>query len=173
MVCRQYHSEEGCSARMPPPNVGMTTMHLLGASSCHRQWYGQKLLTTIVRKIEGRVVRQVSNNGRPKYHRSMVQFYIFCRQPQVQTTAVYDGQGLAIWHGICISLVSRMVSWYKNEIVRAGVSNRMCQCLIFLVLNVHIPVYLGSRGKPFFQNFEVFLVCLPIVDQYKFVYTNL
>jgi hypothetical protein len=47
------------------------------------------------------------------------------------------------------------------------------QCLNFLVLNVHILAYLGSRGKPFFQNFEVFLVCLPIVNQYKFEYTNL
>jgi hypothetical protein len=36
----------------------------------------------------------------------------------------------------------------------------------------HVPG-LGSREKPFFQNFEVFLVCLPIVDQYKFVYTIL
>jgi hypothetical protein len=72
-----------------------------------------------------------------------------------------------------ISLKSRMVSWYKHEIVRAGVSNCMRQCLNFLVINVHIPAYLGSRGKPFFWNFEVFLWCLPIVDQYKFVHTNL
>ncbi len=27
------------------------------------------------------------------------------------------------------------------------------QCLNFLVLNVHIPAYLGSRGKPLFRNF--------------------
>ncbi len=32
---------------------------------------------------------------------------------------------------------------------------------ILLVLNVHNPTYLGSRGKPFFLN-EFF--CLPIVD---------
>jgi hypothetical protein len=51
------------------------------------------------------------------------------------------------WRWICISLESWMVSWYKNEIVRAGVSNCMRQCLNFLVLNVHIPAYLGSRGK--------------------------
>ncbi len=76
------------------------------------------------------------------------------------------------WKWIRISLESRMVSWYKNEIIRAGVSNCMRQCLNFLVLNVHIPAYLGSRGKPFFCNFEVFLLCQPIVDQYKFVYTN-
>ncbi len=58
--------------------------------------------------------------------------------------------------------------------------NRMSRCLKlhvsvsqFLVLNVHIPAYLGSRGKPFLWNFEVFLLCLPIVDQYKFVYNSL
>jgi hypothetical protein len=55
-----------------PPNVGMTTMCLLGASSCHRRWYGQKLLTTIMCKIEGRVVRQASKNGRPKIIEGMV-----------------------------------------------------------------------------------------------------
>ncbi len=58
----------------------------------------------------------------------------------------------------------------QKQNLRAGVSNCMHQCLNFLVLNVHIPAYLGSRGKPFFLNFEVFLLCLPIVDQYKFVY---
>jgi hypothetical protein len=60
------------------------------------------------------------------------------------------------WKWISTSLESLMVSWYKNEIVRVGVSNCMRQCLNVLVLNVHIPVYLGSRGKPFFG--------LPIVD---------
>jgi hypothetical protein len=29
---------------------------------------------------------------------------------------------------------------------------------IFLVLNVHIPTYLVSRGKPFFWNSRFFLV---------------
>jgi hypothetical protein len=29
---------------------------------------------------------------------------------------------------------------------------------IFLILIVHIPAYLGSRGKPFFWNSEVFFV---------------
>ncbi len=65
------------------------------------------------------------------------------------------------WRWIRISLESRMVSWYKNEIKRAGVSNCMRQCLNFLVLNVHIPAYLGSREKPFFRNFKFFrYVCL-------------
>ncbi len=51
------------------------------------------------------------------------------------------------WKWIRISLESRTVSWYKNEIVRADVSNCMRQCLKFSVLNVHIPVYMGSKGK--------------------------
>jgi hypothetical protein len=60
------------------------------------------------------------------------------------------GVGYMARKWIRISLESRMVSWYKNEIVRAGVSNCMRQCLNFLVLHVQIPAYLGSRGKPFF-----------------------
>ncbi len=83
------------------------------------------------------------------------------------------GVGYMAWKWIRISLESRMVSWYKNKIVRAGVSNCMHQCLNFLEPNVHIPTYLGSRGEPFFWNFEVFSSCLPIVDQYEFVYNNL
>jgi hypothetical protein len=39
---------------------------------------------------------------------------------------------------------------------RAVVSNCMRQCLNFLVLNVHIPAYLGSRGKPFFSKLRSF-----------------
>jgi hypothetical protein len=74
------------------------------------------------------------------------------------------GVGCMAWKWIRISLESWMVSWYKNKIVQASVSNCMCQCLKFLVLNVLIPAYLGSRGKPFFQNFKVFLLCLPFVD---------
>jgi hypothetical protein len=70
------------------------------------------------------------------------------------------------WKWIRISLESRMVSWYKNEIIRAGVSNCMRQCLNFLLLNVHIPAYMGSRGKPFFLNFEVFLLCLSYNNWY-------
>jgi hypothetical protein len=44
-----------------------------------------------------------------------------------------------------------------SQIVRARVS-------IFLVLNVHIPTYLGSRGEPFFWISKFFLFCLPMVD---------
>jgi hypothetical protein len=57
----------------------------------------------------------------------------------------YIGVGYMAWKWIRISLESWMVSWYKNQIVQAGVSNRMRQCLIFLVLNVHIPTYLVSN----------------------------
>jgi hypothetical protein len=35
---------------------------------------------------------------------------------------------------------------------------------IFFVLNVHIPTYLDSRGKHFFETLSFFLLCLPIVD---------
>jgi hypothetical protein len=76
------------------------------------------------------------------------------------------------WKWICISLKSWMVSWYKNNIIQASVSNCMRQCFNFLVLNIHIPTYLGSRGKPFFETSKFFW-CLPIVDKYEFVYTNL
>ena len=68
------------------------------------------------------------------------------------------------WKWIRISLESWMVSWYKKKNEQAGVSNRMRQCLNVLVLNIHIPGYLGSKGKAFFQNFKFFLVCLLIVD---------
>ncbi len=43
--------------------------------------------------------------------------------------------------------------WNKHKFLRAGVSIRMCMCLIFWVLNIHIPLYLDSRGKPFFPDF--------------------
>jgi hypothetical protein len=62
------------------------------------------------------------------------------------------GIGYLAWKWIRISLESWMVSWYKNEIAQASVSNCMHQCLNVLVLNAHIPKYLGSRGKPFFLN---------------------
>ncbi len=57
------------------------------------------------------------------------------------------GVGYMARKRIRISHESWMVSWYKNEIVQAGVSNCMHQRLNFLVLNIHIPAYLGSRGK--------------------------
>ncbi len=77
------------------------------------------------------------------------------------------------WKWIHLSLESRMVSWYKNKIELAGVSNCMRQCLNFLVLNVHIPAYLGSRGKPFFWNFVYENIILHVQSiVYEFVYMN-
>ncbi len=74
-----------------------------------------------------------------------------------QTFKVARGKGLVMaWKWIRISLESWMVSWYKNEIVQGGVSNCMHQCLIFWVLKVHIPAYLGSRGKSFFETSKFF-----------------
>jgi hypothetical protein len=55
MVYRIYCSIKGSSwirpkpiAHIIPPDVGVTTMHLLGSSSGHRQEYGPKPLTTMV-----------------------------------------------------------------------------------------------------------------------------
>jgi hypothetical protein len=50
------------------------------------------------------------------------------------------------WKWIRISLESWMVSWYKNEIIRAGVSNCMRQCLnVFGTKHTHSRVP-GLRG---------------------------
>jgi hypothetical protein len=117
--------------------------------------------------------KHISSN----YHRQtmhQVGLIIFLNSPTIVSLgATRNGVGYMACKWIRISLESWMVSCYKNEIVRAGVSNCMHQCLNFLVLNVHISAYLGSRGRPFFRNFKVFLLCLPIVDQSEFVYTNL
>jgi hypothetical protein len=50
VVCRWYNILGGFgvgttnpTARIIPPNVGVMTMRLFGASSGHRRWYGQKL----------------------------------------------------------------------------------------------------------------------------------
>jgi hypothetical protein len=62
------------------------------------------------------------------------------------------------WKWICISLESWMVSWYKKK-KDEPVSRIACVSVkFFLVLNVHIPVYLGSRGKPFFGTLSFFIV---------------
>jgi hypothetical protein len=36
------------TASIIPPDVGVMTMHLLGASSGHREWYGPKLPATMI-----------------------------------------------------------------------------------------------------------------------------
>ncbi len=55
MVCRWYNILGGFgvettnpTAPIIPPNVEVMTMHLLGASSGHRQWYGPKLPATMI-----------------------------------------------------------------------------------------------------------------------------
>ncbi len=61
--------------------------------------------------------------------------------------------------------------WYKNETIQARVSNCMHMCLIFFVLNVHIPLYLGSRRKPFFRTSKFFLFfssSFNYINLYKF-----
>ncbi len=84
------------------------------------------------------------------------------------------------WKWICISLKYRMVSWwfwYKNEIIQARLKS-YGPFLNFLVLNVHIPAYLGSRGKSFLWDSEVFFVVsadrsLVQICIYKFTQINL
>jgi hypothetical protein len=90
------------------------------------------------------------------------------------------------WKWIRISLESWMVSWwfwYKNKIVQAHVSNCTVHVSNILVPNIHTPVYLGSRGKPFFWNSEVFFVvsadcrlvrfCIYKFVLYEFTHINL
>ncbi len=87
------------------------------------------------------------------------------------------GVGYMAWKWIHISLESWMASWwfwYQIKIVQARVSNRTARVSNFLVQNVHIPAYLGSRGKPFFWNFSVFFrmsadLRLVQICTYKFV----
>jgi hypothetical protein len=79
------------------------------------------------------------------------------------------------WKWIRISFESRMVSWYKNEMVRAGISNCMRQCLNFLILNVHIPAYLGKRASVFLLSVDRRLVQIRIYQfvLYKVTHVNL
>ncbi len=52
--------------------------------------------------------------------------------------------------------------WYKHKISWAGVSSCMRMCLIFLVLNIDIPLHLDSRGKPFFRTSAFFSSLVPV-----------
>ena len=49
------------------------------------------------------------------------------------------------------------------------VSQIACVCVsFFLVLNIHIPLYLDSRGKPFFRTSKFFsLVPVSNINSYK------
>jgi hypothetical protein len=80
--------------------------------------------------------------------------------------------GMAEWHNVRYEKVwnqdtesTKMPPWRSPSRLVINLNNTIPhsvrlvdprQCLNFLVLNVHIPAYLGSRGKPFFQNFKVF-----------------
>ncbi len=71
------------------------------------------------------------------------------------------------WKWVRISLKSWMVSWYKNKIVRAGVSNYIRHLNYFGTKRTHSRVP-GLNGEALFLE-QVFSLCLPIVDQYKFI----
>ncbi len=86
------------------------------------------------------------------------------------------GVGYLAWKWIRISLESRMgcpdgsgtqtnhTSWCLK--LHVSVS----QCFGTKRTHSHAP---GLKGEAFFSKLQVFLVCLPIVDQYEFVYSNL
>ncbi len=68
--------------------------------------------------------------------------------------------GCMAWKWIHMSLESWMVSWYKDKIAQAGVSNCMRLCLNFLVLNEHIPRIPGLIGEVLFSKLNSFFaVC--------------
>ncbi len=122
-------------------DLGVETRERWVVIHCHYRW-GRCIITSLTQKCKGLNLPYLTAG-------SDVKNVLDLRR---------NGKGLAImaWKWIRISLKSRMVSWYKNEIVRAGVSNCMHQCLNFLVLNVHIPASLGLRGKPFYRNRSFF-----------------
>ncbi len=66
------------------------------------------------------------------------------------------------WKWICISLESRMGcpdgSGTKKKSYKPASQIACISVSIVLVLNVHIPTYLGSRKKPFFWNLKFFLL---------------
>jgi hypothetical protein len=72
-----------------------------------------------------------------------------------------DGVGYMAWTWIHISLDSWMVILMEsgtNTKFYKPVSQIACVCVSFFwVLNIHIPLYLDSREKPFFQTSKFFL----------------
>ncbi len=85
------------------------------------------------------------------------------------------------WKWIQISLKSWMVSWYKNEIIRAVVSNCMRQCLnYFGTKHTHSRIP-GLKGEALFSVFVVVsanrrgdIVCrnVPELPRYHFLTTD-
>ncbi len=84
------------------------------------------------------------------------------------------GVGYMAWKWICISLKSRMVVLMEsgtNTKFYKPVSQIACICVLFvLVLNIHIPLYLDSRGKHFFRTskFFFFSSSFNFINPYKF-----
>ncbi len=78
------------------------------------------------------------------------------------------------WKWIRISLNSWMVVLMESGIKMKfykPVSQIACLCVsFFLVLNIHIPLYLDSRGKHFFRTSKFFFYssCLNYINLYKF-----
>jgi hypothetical protein len=78
------------------------------------------------------------------------------------------------WKWIFINLNSRMVVLMEsgtNTKFYELVSQITCVCVPFiLVLNIHIPLYLDSRGKPFFwtSKFFFFSSSFNYINSYKF-----
>jgi hypothetical protein len=64
------------------------------------------------------------------------------------------------WKWICLSLTSRMVSWYKNKIVQADVSNCMRQFLnCFGTKHTHSSIP-GLKGEALFFELKFFVVSM-------------
>ncbi len=80
--------------------------------------------------------------------------------------AISKGVGYMAWKWICISIDSWMVvlmeSGTKTKPYK-HVSQISCIGVSFLgVLNIHIPLYLGSRRKPFFWTSKFFCCLVPV-----------
>ncbi len=86
--------------------------------------------------------------------------------PYLPTKQVQVGVGFLAWKWIRISLDSQMVvqmeSGTKTKSYKP-VSQITCVCVSFvLVLNVHIPLYLSSRRKPFLRTLKFFCSLVPV-----------
>jgi hypothetical protein len=105
------------------------------------------------RILTGTIVRTFPTCFRPNDSQLLVQSLISCLAVAVQVKKrgwlsgmEMDSYKSRILDGILVQKQNRTSRCLKSH---ASVS----QCL---VLNVHIPAYLGSRVKPFFQNIKLF-----------------
>ncbi len=95
----------------------------------------------------------------------------------IRFTLLFLGAGYLAWKWIRISLESWMGcpdgSGTKTKLYELVSQTACISGSIFGTKHTHSRVP-GLKGEGlFFLIFQVFLVCLPIVDQYEFVYTNL